>query len=174
MVMGRERSIWWVAVLGLMALVSSAWLMSTPMNANAHEFSLGTLKIDHPMARPTAPVAKNGAVFFTISDFDGPGDRLVSASTPQAARTEIHKTSIVNDVARMEKVDGVAIPAGDAVVFEPGGLHIMLMGLKGQLVEGDSFPLTLEFENAGTVEVDVKVEQYHAHDEEGDAHKGHH
>ena len=162
------------AILLVVVSATTATVFTSP--ASSHEFSLGTLKIDHPMARPTPPVARNGAVFMEISDKDGAGDKLVSASTPQAARTEIHKTSIVNDVAKMERVDGVAVAAGETVSLEPGGIHVMLMGLKGPLVEGEVFPLTLNFEKAGAITVDVKVEKYHKHGEKdaSDDHSGHH
>ncbi len=160
-------------VIGAGAILVSAPSMSV---SQAHEITVGTLTIDHPVARPTPPVARNGAVFMVISDLDGDGDTLLSASTPNAARTEIHRTSIKDNIAKMERVETVPVAAGDAVVFEPGGLHVMLMGLKGPLIEGESFPLTLTFENAGPVEIEVKIEnpQDHGEADKSDDHSGHH
>jgi copper(I)-binding protein len=60
---------------------------------------------------------------------------------------------------RMREVDSVDLPAGKKIVFEPGGYHIMLLGLKKKLVEGERFPLTLEFEKAGKITVDIAVDK---------------
>lgn len=169
------RQIPFILSLFALAVVGIFWTVGL-QSVGAHEYTAGTLLIKHPMARPTAPVARNGAVFLEISDIDGPGDKLLSVATPQAAKSELHETTIVDNVARMKRQDAVEIGAGDTVKFAPGGLHIMLMGLAGPLVEGESFPLTLTFEKAGDVAVDVKIEEYHEHDEAdgGDADKAHH
>ena len=62
-----------------------------------------------------------------------------------------------NGIARMRPVDAVAVAPDAPAVFQPGGYHVMIMGLKGPLKEGETFPLTLTFEKAGDVTVDVMV-----------------
>ena len=58
---------------------------------------------------------------------------------------------------KMRRVEQVAIPAGAEVAFEPGGLHLMLIGLKAPLVAGKSLPLVLQFRDAGAIKVDFEV-----------------
>jgi copper(I)-binding protein len=84
-------------------------------------------------------------------------DRLVSVSTPAADKAELHETISDKGVMKMRPVQGVPIPAGAMVTFSPGGYHVMLMGLKKPLVAGQSFPLTLTFEHAAPMTVDVQV-----------------
>lgn len=91
----------------------------------------------------------------------------MSASTPRAERAEVHTHVNDNGVMRMRKVEGgVAVAPGQTVKFAPGSYHIMLLGLKQPLKAGDRFPLTLSFEKAGQVEVQVVVQDGagdHAH-----------
>lgn len=165
-----QRSLFSVRVLVCLVVASTL-----PQSAAAHEYVLGTLLIEHPAARPTAPVARNGAVFLRISDEEGTGDTLLTVSTPASAKAEMHLTTITDNVARMQRQESVSIPAGGAVDFEPGGLHIMLMGLEGPLVKGEKIPLTLNFKKAGSIVVDVKIEDHHEHESDDatstDAHK---
>jgi copper(I)-binding protein len=71
---------------------------------------------------------------------------------------ELHEMKMDGDVMRMRQVAAVDVPAGGSVALEPGGLHVMLLGLKAPLKEGDRFPMTLRFEKAGEVKVEVHVE----------------
>jgi len=71
---------------------------------------------------------------------------------------EVHQTSAVNGVMQMRPVAAVKVPHGQLVTFGPGGLHVMLMGLKQPLKQGDSFPLTLTFTKAGDVTVNAMVQ----------------
>ena len=86
-------------------------------------------------------------------------DRLVSASTPVAKKAELHTMSMQGMVMKMRPISGLDIPAGQPVSLKPGGEHIMLMGLNQPLREGQSFPLTLDFEKAGPRTVTVTVEK---------------
>jgi copper(I)-binding protein len=124
--------------------------------AQAHEFKLGDLLVVHPHARPSA--GRTGAAYFTVES-RGAADRLVSAATPAAEKTELHSMTMEGNVMRMRQVEGVDVPAGGKAALEPGGLHVMLIGLKAPLKEGDKFPLTLTFAKAGKVDVEVIVEK---------------
>lgn len=141
----------------MLGALCAAALMSAA--AFAHEFTAGDLTIDHPWARATAPKAPVGGGYMTIVNTGAEADRLISASADFAGKVEIHEMTMENDVMKMRPLpDGVAIPAGEAVELKPGGLHIMLMGLTAPLVEGETRPLTLVFEKAGDVTVELKVE----------------
>lgn len=126
--------------------------------ALAHDFKAGDLHIDHPWARATAPQQQNGAAYFTVAN-DGATDRLLEAQSPVAARVELHTHDVDSaGVMRMRQVEAIDLPAGETTALRPGGLHVMLIGLEDRLVEGEAFPLTLVFEQAGTIEVEVAIE----------------
>ncbi len=115
------------------------------------------LKVEAPWARPTVQGQAAGGGFLRI--VGGPaGDKLLGASTDIAARVELHTMSMDDNVMRMRQIDSIDVPAGKAVDLAPGGLHVMFMDLKTPLKTGSSFPLTLRFEKAGAVKVDVKVQ----------------
>lgn len=117
------------------------------------------IAISDAYARATPPGATVGAVYFKIRNNGSQADRLLSADSPVGERTEVHTHTMENDVARMHEVEAVEIPAGESVLFQPGGFHIMLLDLKGQLIEGDDVPLTLKFERTGTVKLTVPVKK---------------
>ncbi len=126
--------------------------------AAAHEFTAGDITVRHPWSRATPGRAPNGAVFLTLVNGGATADRLVAASSPVAARAGFHTTLREGEVMKMRPLQAIEVPAGGAATLAPGGLHIMLMGLKAPLRKGESFPLTLTFERAGTVVVEVVVE----------------
>tara|TARA_R110000868_G_scaffold356838_1_gene618297 strand:+ start:497 stop:1000 length:504 start_codon:yes stop_codon:yes gene_type:complete len=107
-------------------------------------------------ARPTIAKMRISAAYFQAA-ITGGEDRLIAVKTSAAEKAELHQHIMENGVAKMRPVDGVAVTPGQPAVFQPGGYHVMIMGLKGPLNEGDTFPLTLTFEKAGDVAVDVMV-----------------
>lgn len=118
--------------------------------------TVGTLEISGAFTRATLPNAPVGGGFFTIQNTGSEDDRLVSASTPIAKTTQIHEMAMEGDVMKMRELeDGLVIPAGETVVLEPGGKHLMLMGLTAAITEGASVPVTLTFEKAGEVTLDL-------------------
>ncbi|MCA8878951.1 MAG: copper chaperone PCu(A)C [Rhodobacteraceae bacterium] len=118
-------------------------------------------------ARVSSAAAKSGAIFMVISNGGGSDDRLVAAEAPVAQRAELHThLEDANGVMRMVEVeDGIALPAGQDHALARGGDHVMLMGLKEPLVDGSHFPLTLTFEEAGPITVDVVVDSARAPDQ---------
>jgi hypothetical protein len=126
--------------------------------AQAHSFELGNLKIGHPYARATVPGQTAGGGFLSVENKGSADDKLLSARAAVSQAVELHMMSMEGNVMKMRPVDAIAVPAGKTVKLEPGGLHIMFVGLKAPLAEGDSFPMTLRFEKAGEVTVTVKVE----------------
>ena len=137
----------------LTGLVLSAFCLV----ARAHTFKLGEITIGHPYARATAAGQASGGGYLKLEN-KGADDKLLSASADVAASVELHSMSMEGDVMRMRQVDGVALPKGKTVELKPGALHIMLVGLKAPLKDGDKFPMQLRFEKAGEVTVTVNVE----------------
>ena len=139
-----------------------ATLCAVALGAAAHGASVGDIAIGHPYATPSIPGTSNGVAYLaSIENKGAVADRLVRASTPAAARVELHTMAVdAQGVMRMREVDGIALAPKAKVQMKPGsGLHLMLIGLKEPLKEDASFPLTLEFERAGKVEVKVIVGQ---------------
>lgn len=124
---------------------------------SADEYTLQDLTIDHPWARASAGPAPNGAAYLTVRN-GGAADRLVAIAGDVAEHVELHSHRMDGTVMQMRSVEAVDVPAGGSATLQPGGLHIMLIGLKRPLKEGERFPLVLTFEKAGEVTVEVKVE----------------
>jgi copper(I)-binding protein len=152
------------AVLGVGILLATA--VSSPASAQhgpgVHAAAVqtkGPLRIEAPWARATPPGGKVAGAFVTLVNTGDAPDRLVSATSPVAGRVELHTHIKDGDVMRMREVEGgIPLPPGQTVALQPGGFHIMLLGMKQGLAAGSSFPLTLSFEKAGSVQVDVPVE----------------
>jgi copper(I)-binding protein len=137
-------------------------LCALSLSAAAHGASVGDIAIGHPYATPSLAGTSNGAAYLaSIENKGAVADRLLRASTPAAARVEIHTMGVdAQGVMRMREVDAIALAPKAKVQMKPGtGLHLMLIGLKAPLKEDASFPMTLEFEHAGKVEVKVIVGQ---------------
>lgn len=118
--------------------------------------TVGPLEITGAFTRATLPNAPVAGGFLTIHNSGSEDDRLVSASTPFAKMAQIHEMAMEGDVMKMRELkDGLVIPAGETVVLEPGGKHLMLMGLSGAIAEGATVPVTLTFEKAGDVSLDL-------------------
>jgi periplasmic copper chaperone A len=113
------------------------------------------VKVDAAWARPTVPGQQGGGGFLTLTS--AKGDRLVGGSTALAERFELHTMAMKGDVMEMRQVDAIELPAGKPVKLEPGGLHVMFIGLKQPLALGSKVPVTLKFEKAGEVKVDFDV-----------------
>lgn len=105
-----------------------------------------------------SPNGKSGAVYFTLMNHgDGPV-RLVASASPIARKVELHTHLMVDGVARMREVEGgVEALAGKTVTLEPGGLHVMLMGLSEAPEVGATFPVTLTFDTGQVLELEAEV-----------------
>ena len=115
------------------------------------------LEVSNAWARATPGKAENGAAYLTIQS--PTADRLLSLSSPVAKKAELHTMSMEGMVMKMRPLADLDIPAGQPVTLKPGGQHVMLLGLDAPLREGQSFPLTLTFEKAGTRTVTVAIEK---------------
>lgn len=149
----------------VLTLLSAAILMMTvtigvtasPSSVLAAEKHDMVVKDAWSRARP--PSAKVGGAFMMIHNEGEKADRLIGASSPVAKRTEIHESLMKDGVMSMAPIDDLPIKPGGMVMLKPGGYHVMLMGLKEPLVEGEMFPLTLIFEHAGEIRVKVHVKK---------------
>ncbi|MEH6564275.1 MAG: copper chaperone PCu(A)C [Halopseudomonas sp.] len=141
--------------------------------ANAHEFDVGALHIDHPWARALPPVAETGAAYLTIINRGEQADTLLAATTPVADKVEIHEHLHEQGLMKMQQVEEVSIAPGARLAFQPGEYHLMLFNLKQPLNAGSEFPLTLRFAEAGAVEVMVKVQAEEPADATDDPHSHH-
>jgi periplasmic copper chaperone A len=120
-------------------------------------YKAGDIEVSHPWTWNTPPGAKVGGAFFTLRS-GASADKLVGAESAIAGKTEIHTHAIENGVMRMRAISHIEIGAGKSVELKPGGFHIMFFDLKKQLDPGINIPLTLTFEKAGKIQVEVVVE----------------
>lgn len=139
----------------LLPLTLVLGLLTTPLAAQ--EIRVGDLRITQTVARASPAMARSGAVYLTVTNTGTAPDRLVSASTVAAETVELHTTLRDGNIMRMQAVPGIDIPGGQTVTLSPGGLHVMLMGLKGPLNDGSTLTLSLTFQRAGKVEMSVPI-----------------
>lgn len=134
-------------------------LIGLPLMGAAHDYRVGDLVVNHPVAHETIKSAMSGAGYFTVTNNGDNDDRLL-AVTADFPRVMMHDTSVTDGIATMAHLsDGVIVPAGGTISFAPGGMHVMFMGLKGDPFEvGEEIPATLTFETAGDVAIVFNVE----------------
>jgi len=160
------------------ALLAVSLMLNLTAPALAHDYKVGAIAIDHPYAHPNPPGTVNaGAYINALRNTGAVADRLIAASTPVAARIELHEMRMDGNIMRMRELPrGIEVPAKGEVSMRqgaPAGYHLMVMSLKQPLREGDKIPVTLRFEKAGTVEVVVNVEARKA-SASSPTHGGHH
>jgi copper(I)-binding protein len=129
-------------------------LLAFPLAASADSSNIG---IENAWSR-AAMVGHTGVVYLTITD-TGAADRLIAVSTPVAQTAQVHQSFSENGVMKMRPVAALPVAPGKPITLSPGGYHVMLMGLKQPLVEGESFLLALTFEHAPQITVQVQVER---------------
>ena len=141
-------------------LILTAILLANPVASFADDFKVGDLVIEHPVARATTAMAMTGAGYFVIMNNGTEDDRLVEI-TANFPRVMMHDTKTDDGIAMMFHIeDGVAVPAGGTVTFEPGSKHVMFMGLNGDPFEiGEEIPATMNFEKAGELDIVFVVEE---------------
>jgi copper(I)-binding protein len=130
--------------------------LTTTMPAHAEPQGHGNITIEKAWARATPGRARNGGAYVSIRNSDG-AERLLSASGDIAERVELHTHLVEGGIMKMRPVEAIDLPANGSVDMKPGGLHIMLMGLKAPLKPDDEFELILHFAKAGDVAVEFEV-----------------
>jgi periplasmic copper chaperone A len=151
-------------------LLIGSFLVVFAFGASAHDYTVGSLHIEHPWSRATPKGATVGAGYLVIENRGSAADRFISVSAEFAGRAEIHEMAVTDGVMRMRPLPkGVEIAPGMSAKFEPSGLHIMFLDLKRPLEKGDRVKATLNFEKAGALEIEFVVEamggghQHHTH-----------
>ena len=116
--------------------------------------------VEDAYARASTPTAKSGAAFMVLMNTSDQDDRLVAAKSDVAARVELHTHREIADgvMKMMEVEEGFAIPAGGSHMLARGGDHVMFMGLNEPFADGDTVAVTLVFEHAGEVSVEIPVD----------------
>jgi periplasmic copper chaperone A len=140
----------------LSTLIALFLFTLTTANA-ADQVSAGDITVSKAWGRATIGANRPGGAFLTITNNGAAGDQLVAAETPAAGKSELHTHTMTDGVMKMEQVMSIDIPAGGMTMLKPGGFHVMMFKLKKALNEGDMFPLTLTFRDAGPATVMVHV-----------------
>lgn len=149
----------------VIALCAAATLCATlcaamlwPGTSKAGEAAMaGDIAVEQAWARASIGTERPGVAYLTLKNHGAAADTLTGVETPVAKRAEIHESFMIEGVMKMRPAGEVTIPPGAAVALEPGGLHVMLMFLQKELIKGEAFPLTLTFERAGELTVDVSI-----------------
>ncbi len=155
----------------LMAFMCSVLLGMS--HASADAMKNHGIMIEDSWARATAGPAKAGAAYLTIANMGHDTDRLVAVKSDLANRTEIHNHLMEDGVMKMRHVQAVEVSPGTPIVLQPGGLHIMFMGLNKPFIKDEVLPLTLVFEKAGEVDVEFVVQGVGAKSKQHDGHGAH-
>ncbi len=119
------------------------------------------IEVADAWGRPSPSVAANGAFYMVITNNTDSADHLVAASSPACAVAELHESMMNDGVMGMAPVGpaGIEIPANSQTTLKVGGLHVMCIDKQAEFVAGDTFSVTLEFENAGTVDVEAEIKE---------------
>jgi periplasmic copper chaperone A len=144
-------------IRGFICAALASFLLSPPLRAE--NAASGNLVITQAWSRATPGGAKVAGGYLTIENKGNSPDRLLSGSTAVAKNIEVHQMAVDNGVMTMRAVEGgLVIEPGKTVTFAPGGHHLMFLGLKAPLKQGEQVPVTLKFEHAGAVKVAFEVQ----------------
>jgi copper(I)-binding protein len=140
------------------ALAAFAALVGASTASLAETYTLGDLVIENPAARATPPNAPVSGGYMVIRNNGDEPDRLIGGAADFAGKVEIHEMAMEGDVMKMRQLeDGLEVPAHGEVTLKPGGFHVMFMQMKDQLQPDTTRTVTLRFEKAGEIDVDVDV-----------------
>jgi copper(I)-binding protein len=140
------------------ALIAAAMALAAPA-ALAHDYKAGEIEIGHPWARATPRGASVAAGYIKLTNTGSTPDRLVGGTSEAAGRVEIHEMTMTDGVMQMRPLkDGIELKPGQTVELKSGSFHLMMVGLKQQLQQGQRIKGTLIFEKAGPVDIEYQVE----------------
>ncbi len=137
-------------VLGITLALALGWTQA----ASAAD---PTIRAGEAWARATGPDTPTGMVFLALTNSGAEADRLVSATTPASAKVEFHRHVHADGSMKMQRQDSIELPPGGTIRFSPGGLHVMLDGLKTRLAAGQTLTLSLTFAKSAPVSVAIPV-----------------
>lgn len=131
------------------------WLAGAPKSTT---YTVGKLVISDPWARGESEAAPECGGFFVVTNKGETADRLVSASSRQAERIEIHAIKVVGGDIKMRRLaDGLRVPPDTTLTLKPRGYHLLMLGVKVPLAKGAALPVTLVFDKAGSVDIELVV-----------------
>jgi copper(I)-binding protein len=140
------------------ALIAAAMALAAPA-ALAHDYKAGAIEIGHPWARATPRGASVAAGYLKLTNAGSTPDRLVGGTSEAAGGVEIHEMTMTDGVMHMRPLkDGLELKPGQTVELKSGSFHLMMVGLKQQLQQGQRIKGTLIFEKAGPVDIEYQVE----------------
>jgi copper(I)-binding protein len=140
----------------ILALLAAIFLSGPAL---AHGLTVGDLEIIHPHIPQPAASAKAAGGFMAITNNGTETERLIGVESDIAMKSETHESKVdASGVGTMTHVDAIEIPPGETVNLEHGGYHVMFMGLKGTLTEGEMHKATLIFERAGRIEIEFMID----------------
>ena len=130
-----------------------------PEAAASRSYTLGQIEIGSPWARASSlPGRQDAAGFFTVTNKGTAYDRLIAASSAASERVEIHAIKVEGPILRMrQRENGLALPPGVTLTLKPRGYHLLLIGLRTPLQVGALLPVSLTFEEAGTLNVELVI-----------------
>jgi copper(I)-binding protein len=131
-------------------LIALLWFAATP--------AVAQIEVVKAWARATPPGATVAAGYMIVRNKGAQADRLVSMTSPAAARVETHVTIRDGSISRMREVKGYDIPAGGSLELKPGGAHLMFVDIKAPFKQGGKVAATLRFERAGEVKAQFQIE----------------
>jgi periplasmic copper chaperone A len=134
--------------------------MMTTASSHSHDgmAHVGDIMIEGYWARAMLPNQPVAGGFLTLTNGGETDDRIIKAVSPRAGRMELHEMAMEGEVMKMREVEGgIAVPAGATVELKPGGLHLMFFDIAERFEEGQTVPVTLTFENAGEVAIELPV-----------------
>jgi len=139
-------------------LAGAAVVLAAAICAVQAQDSGTAIRLEQAWSRAMPPRAAAAAAYLAITNVSAKADRLISATSDRAAKVEIHETHMEGGIMRMRPVaGGVVIAPEETVTLAPRGLHLMLTGLASPLIKGETLRLTLRFETAGEISVDLPV-----------------
>ncbi len=121
------------------------------------------IEVEDPYVRAVPPGQPNSASFMALTNSDAQGHALVAAESPVSKVVELHTHTMVDGMMRMRPVEKIELPAGEQVALQPGGLHVMLIGLQQKLVPGEDIPITLTFEDGSKQQITAPVRKLQMH-----------
>jgi copper(I)-binding protein len=148
------------AALALFAAAVLTGCSPAPLEQPAENAAAApALEVSQPWAAVTPAGVSVAAGYLSIVNNTDVDDTLVSVTSPRAPSVEVHEMAMEGAVMRMRRVERLAAPAHQTVALAPGGYHLMFMDIAAPFVAGESVPVTLTFENAGAIEVELPVRE---------------
>ncbi|WP_417581481.1 copper chaperone PCu(A)C [Nitrincola sp.] len=124
---------------------------------SSFSFATESVNIHEPYARAVPPGQPNSAAFMQLENTTETDLAVITAQSSVSEVAELHTHTDVDGVMQMRQVESIALPAGETTELKPGGLHIMLIGLKQPLADGDQIDLTLTFSDGSATELTLPV-----------------